>query len=303
MVKSFLRKGQMVVYTEGSHSPRRTYKASRDGRWVDWDLAVLIDESSASASEIFAGAIQDNDRGVTIGRRSFGKGLVQEEFGLPGSGALRLTVARFYTPTGRAIQKPYGFDVDYGDDYVERYDSGELFHRDSIPRPDSLRYETQGGRVVYGGGGITPDVFVPFDTSSYSNFLADVTWAGILRDAAFDFVDARRAELEGLQDWQSLPAATFEDAVEVLVAAADSAGFVVPDFAGWERDVIRQRMGAQVSRNLFGESAYHEVMLGQDRMVGEARVWLENPANQQVIAGELSLQTKQSQQNSTQNGI
>lgn len=303
MVKSFLRKGQMVVYTEGSHSPRRTYKASRDGRWVDWDLAVLIDESSASASEIFAGAIQDNDRGVTIGRRSFGKGLVQEEFGLPGSGALRLTVARFYTPTGRAIQKPYGLDVDYGDDYVERYDSGELFHRDSIPQPDSLRYETPGGRVVFGGGGITPDVFVPFDTSSYSNFLADVTWAGILRDAAFDFVDGRRTDLEGLPDWQSLPEATFEDAVEVLVAAADSAGFVVPHFADWERDVIRQRMGAQVARNLFGESAYHEVMLGQDRMVGEARVWLEKPEDQQVVAGELTLQTKQSQQNSTQNGI
>lgn len=303
MVKSFLRSGQMVVYTEGSHSPRRTYKAARDGRWVDWDLAVLIDESSASASEIFAGAIQDNDRGVTIGRRSFGKGLVQEEFGLPGSGALRLTVARFYTPTGRAIQKPYGRDVDYGDDYVERYDSGELFHRDSIVQPDSLRYVTPEGRVVFGGGGITPDVFVPFDTSRYSNFLADVAWAGVLRDAAFDFVDARRPDLEGVSDWRSLPVATFDEALAVLTQAADSAGFVVPAFDDGEREVIRLRIGAQVARNLFGESAYHEVMLGQDRMVGEARVWLEHPEDQTIVAGQLSLQSDKSQQNLSRHGI
>lgn len=289
MVKSFLLEDQMVVYTEGSHSLRRTYQARKDGPYADWDVAVLIDESSASASEIFAGAIQDNDRGITLGRRSFGKGLVQEEFGLPGAGALRLTVARFYTPTGRAIQKPYGVEVDYSDDYVERYDSGELFFKDSIPRVDSLRYITPEGRVVYGGGGITPDVFVPFDTSSYSNFLADVTWAGILRDAAFNFVDNRRDMLSDLKDWRGLTDKELDKALEVLEASADSVGFVVPEFAPWEREVIQTRLAAQVARNLFGESAYHEVMLKQDRMVKEALIWLENVARLQIVDGQLSL--------------
>ena len=171
MVESFLEEDQLVVYTEGDHASRRTYEARRDGPWKDWPLAVLIDESSASASEIFAGAIQDNDRGCVVGRRSFGKGLVQEEFDVAGTGALRLTVARFYTPSGRAIQKPYGAGVDYEDDYMARFERGELFNEDSIAVVDSLEYWTPEGRVVHGGGGIAPDFFVPLDTAKWTAFL------------------------------------------------------------------------------------------------------------------------------------
>ena len=161
MIDLFLQKDCDIVYTEGKSSPKLVYQSEYDGVFSDMPIAILIDESSASASEIFAGAIQDNDRGVILGRRSFGKGLVQEEYNLSIDGALRLTVARFYTPSGRAIQKPYGEGVDYAQDHDIRAQSGELFYADSIRHLDSLRHKTVLGRTVYGGGGITPDVFIP----------------------------------------------------------------------------------------------------------------------------------------------
>ena len=167
----FLPAGNVIVYTEGKARPRFDYYASAQGFLQNDDVVVLIDEWSASASEILAGAIQDNDRGTIIGRRSFGQGLVQEPFYFDDGSELRLTVARYYTPTGRSIQKPYSNEEDYAQDLIRRFERGEFTAEDSIKHDESLKYTTPGGKTVYGGGGIMPDIFVPADTSQGSRFL------------------------------------------------------------------------------------------------------------------------------------
>ena len=290
MVESFLEEDDLVVYTEGEHVPRRTYKARRDGRWKDWDIAVLVDESSASASEIFAGAIQDHDRGPVIGRRTFGKGLVQEEFSIATLGALRLTVARFYTPTGRAIQRPYGEDVDYGDDYFARYERGELFHQDSIATVDSLTYITPAGKVVHGAGGITPDVFVALDTIRWSGYLSDLSWTGTLRDAAFAYVDANRAEAE--RQAQSAGEGLESDSLlTFLIEYAEAEGIAPPaEWTDEERSELSDRMAAQVIRNVAGEQAYYTFLSQGDEAVDEATHWLENKSRMAIVDGRLTLQ-------------
>ena len=290
MVESFLEEDDLVVYTEGEHVPRRTYKARRDGRWKDWDIAVLVDESSASASEIFAGAIQDHDRGPVIGRRTFGKGLVQEEFSIATLGALRLTVARFYTPTGRAIQRPYGEDVDYGDDYFARYERGELFHQDSIATVDSLTYTTPAGKVVHGAGGITPDVFVALDTIRWSGYLSDLSWTGTLRDAAFAYVDANRAEAE--RQAQGAGEGLESDALlTFLIEYAEAEGIAPPaEWTDEERSELSDRMAAQVIRNVAGEQAYYTFLSRGDEAVDEAIYWLENKSRMAIVDGRLTLQ-------------
>lgn len=290
MVESFLEKDDLVVYTEGEHAPRRTYKARRDGRWKDWDIAVLVDESSASASEIFAGAIQDHDRGPVIGRRTFGKGLVQEEFSIATLGALRLTVARFYTPTGRAIQRPYGENVDYGDDYFARYERGELFHQDSIATVDSLTYTTPAGKVVHGAGGITPDVFVALDTIRWSGYLSDLSWTGTLRDAAFAYVDANRAAAES-QAQSAGEGLESEALLAFLIEYAEAEGISPPDdWTDEERSELSDRMAAQVIRNVAGEDAYYTFLSRSDEAVDEATHWLENKSRMAIVDGRLTLQ-------------
>lgn len=292
MVESFLEEDELVVYTEGEHAPRRTYTARRNGPWKDWDVAVLVDESSASASEIFAGAIQDHDRGPIIGRRSFGKGLVQEEFSIASLGALRLTVARFYTPTGRAIQRPYGEDIDYGDDYFDRYENGELFHRDSIALGDSLIYKTPAGKIVQGSGGITPDVFVPLDTMRWSSFLSELSWNGVLRDAAFAYVDQCRAEAKDQEMMSSGPQQWERDAHAFLMNYAESKE-IQPEEAltASETTELRKRMNAQVIRNLQGESAYYEYLAADEEEVLQALHWLRNKSDAVVIDGRLTLRS------------
>ena len=196
----FLVEGQLIVYTEGNARQRQEYRASKGGLCKDIEVIVLIDEGSASASEILAGAIQDNDRGTIIGRRSFGKGLVQEQNMLQDGSAIRLTIARYYTPTGRSIQKPYenGNEEDYYHELSTRYLNGEFSERDSIKFNDTLEYITPGGKTVYGGGGIMPDIFVPIDTSGVTAYLVDVRNRGLIYRFSLKYTDDHRKELQNL---------------------------------------------------------------------------------------------------------
>ncbi len=193
----FLVNGLQIVYTQGKANPKKTYKATEKGSFEKNEIVILIDEGSASASEIVAGAIQDNDRGLIIGRRSFGKGLVQDQLQLPDGSAIRLTVARYYTPTGRCIQKPYTDDksIYYNEEY-DRYQNGELLNADSIKLDKTKKYRTPEGKIVYGGGGIMPDIFVPIDTSKTNSFLNKVFYVGAINTFAFEYSDKHRNELK-----------------------------------------------------------------------------------------------------------
>ena len=261
MVNEFLPEGKLIVYTHGRKYPRMEEYANGTGSCQKLPLVVLVNESSASASEIFAGAIQDNDRGTIVGRRSFGKGLVQQPIDFSDGSAIRLTIARYYTPSGRCIQRPYenGKDSKYEMDWITRYEHGEFFSKDSIKLDENLRYSTGLGRPVYGGGGIMPDVFVPQDTTGVSSYLIEVSNKGLILQFSFQYTDRNRAKLSEYDNEEDLlKYLRHQSIVEQFVRFADSKGVK-------RRNLLIHKSYKLLERSLYGNIIYN--ILGREQYI------------------------------------
>ena len=262
ILNEFLERGKLLVYTEDRHGRRVTEYSDGTGRYTNTAIAVLVDEISASSSEILAGAIQDNDRGLVIGRRTFGKGLVQAQIPFSDGSAMRLTVARYYTPSGRSIQRPYtnGDEMSYRMDLVNRINHHELFSKDSIHFDESMKYKTSAGRTVYGGGGIMPDIFIPVDTTKVSNFYNEVWDKNILYRYTLEFADQKREKLDGVKSLEELDALFEEsDLMGDFLRYAKQNG-VTPSEKDLEssKEIIITQIKAYIGRNaLSDESGYY----------------------------------------------
>jgi carboxyl-terminal processing protease len=259
----FLGENQLIVYTQGRAKPREDFYATASGICQSDSVIILIDEFSASASEILAGAIQDNDRGLIVGRRSFGKGLVQEQIPLADGSAIRLTVARYYTPTGRCIQKPYAPGSDeYYKDITQRYLHGEFLTKDSIKLNDSLKYTTPRGRIVYGGGGIMPDIFIGIDTSEFSKLYDEVTDRGLIYRFAFQYSDNNRMTLSQFKTVDALRAELQKRKVfELFIDFVRKQGLPVnPADVKVSKKLISTQLEAYICRNFFDNKGFYPIM-------------------------------------------
>jgi carboxyl-terminal processing protease len=273
MVNEFLPEGKLIVYTEGNSQARKSYTSTKSGIWKDKEVMVLIDEYSASASEIFAGAIQDNDRGLVVGRRSFGKGLVQEQIPFRDGSALRLTVARYYTPSGRSIQKPYtDGNVDYYHDIVKRAEHGEFVAADSIQFADSLKYETSNGRTVYGGGGIMPDYFVSADTTGYSEYYSKITRKALIYHFAFQYSDENREKLGRMKLVPDFVSYLDKDHImdQFVRYAAGEGVKTDPEGLKTSYNIIDTQLKAYIARNIIGEEGFFPIIKEIDETLKEA---------------------------------
>ena len=274
MINEFLDKGELIVYTEGRSYPREDALANGKGMFKDIPVCVLINEWSASASEIFAGAIQDQDRGTIIGRRSFGKGLVQQQVPLFDGSEVRITIAHYYTPSGRSIQKPYegGKVEEYEKEILNRYEHGEFFSADSIAASDSIKYYTKNGRVVYGGGGIMPDYFVPQDTTGHTPYYTEAQNKGYTYSFAFQYADKNRETLKQFKDYTLLCDYLDKENINLqFYKFAESKG-LTSETAGQAEcaDVINNILKAYISRNIIGEKAFYPILNSKDETINKA---------------------------------
>ena len=280
IANEFLSRGQLIVYTQGRAFPRQDYRADGRGSYQNLPLVVLVDEASASASEILAGAIQDNDRGTIIGRRSFGKGLVQKPMEFSDHSMIRLTIARYYTPSGRCIQKPYTDGSHYDDDWVSRYQHGEFFSQDSI-KHTGPEYHTSNGRVVYGGGGITPDIFIPEDTLDMTSYYKEASMSGLILQYAFNYRDENRQRLADMTTVKEME--TYlkkQNVVDKFAAYAEKNGLKRRNLMIQKSHKLLERfLVSRIIYNIHSEQAWTEYLNQDDPSIIEAlRLFRENAA-------------------------